>query len=127
MNHQRKRLPERLDQQPRGNIRDDHHWNDPAENYAEQSWENRVRITRNVQKIKIAVDQSLSAHDPETDRGQAQHYGIMHRYAKAERGDVKQDGYWIRGYSQARQGYANHSTSERGVDDAIQPELFRGY
>src|SRR5437762_7058807 len=74
MNHQRKRLPERLDQQPRGNIRDDHHWNDPAENYAEQSWENRVRITRNVQKIKIAVDQSLSAHDPETDRGQAQHY-----------------------------------------------------
>ena len=74
MNHQRKRLSERLDEQPRGNIRDDHHWNDPAEDYAEQSRENCVRITRNIQKIKIAVDQSLSAHDPETDRGQAKHY-----------------------------------------------------
>src|SRR4029077_12005473 len=98
MNHQRKRLSERLDEQPCGNIRDDHHWNDPAENYAEQSRENCVRITRNIQEIKVAVDQSLSAHDPETDRGQAKHYGIMHRYAKTERGDVKQDGYWTWDY-----------------------------
>ena len=91
MQHQPPRVPERLDEEPRRNIGDDHHGDDPAENEKEDSWENDVRITRDVKKIKIAVDQSLSANDPKADSGQAEHDGIMHRDAKAERDEVKQN------------------------------------
>ena len=44
---------------------------DPAENQPENLRENHVRITRDVEEIEIAVDQTLRAHDPEADRRQA--------------------------------------------------------
>src|SRR5947199_814870 len=123
MQHQRKRLPQRFDQQPRGDVRDDHYRDDPAKDQAEEQWENRVRITRYIQKIKVTVNESLGAYDPEAHRRQAKHDGVMHRNPKSERGHVKQDGCWTRHNSQARQRYANHRASERRVDDAVEPEL----
>src|SRR5207244_2994986 len=75
--HQRKWLPKRFDEQTRGNIRNDHHWNDPAEDYLEQFRENNVRIPRDVEKIKISIDQSLRANDPETHCSQCEHDGVM--------------------------------------------------
>jgi len=71
--HQPTRLSERLDEETRRNICDDYYRDDPAENEKEDSRKNDVRITRDVKKIKIAVNQSLSAHDPKTDGGQAEH------------------------------------------------------
>src|SRR4029077_4443728 len=96
MEHEPARLTERLDEQSRRNVGDEDHWNEPAENNLEQQWVNRVGVTGDVEKIEVAVHQTLCAHDPETDRGQTKHNGIMNRNAKDQRGQVKQDRYRIR-------------------------------
>src|SRR6266480_246616 len=78
MQHKLSRLSKRFDEQAGWNVRDDHDRNDPAENESKNFRENRVRITRDIEEIKISVDEPLSAHDPKTHRGQA-----------------KQDRHWI--------------------------------
>jgi len=89
MQHQPPRLPEGLDQQARRDVCDNDYWNDPTKNHAKQPWEDRVRIARDVEEIKVAINQSLSAHDPETHGRQAEHNGVMHGDAKRQRNDVK--------------------------------------
>ena len=73
MQHQPPGLSQRFDQQAGWDVCDNDHRNNPAEDQAEQPWKNRIWITRDVQEVKITVDQSLGAHDPETDRGQGKH------------------------------------------------------
>src|SRR5947208_15477857 len=70
MKHQRKRLPQRFDQKSRGDVRDDHHRDDPAKDQAEEPWENRVRITRYIQKIKETENQPLGTSIPEVTTDQ---------------------------------------------------------
>src|SRR5206468_11941619 len=85
---------------------------------------NRVRITRDVEEVEIAVNQTLRPHDPETDRGQAEHDRIMHRDAEPDRYGVKQDRHRSWDDTELRQGNANDHTAEGGVDDAVEAELF---
>ena len=82
-------LAERLDQKPRRNVGDDDDGNDPAENKTKQSRENHIRISGDVEKIEVAVNQSLRAHDPETHRGEAEHDRVMHCHAEAERDEIQ--------------------------------------
>src|ERR1700751_1869336 len=77
LKQERPGLTERFNQEPRGNVRDDHDGDDPADNDFEEARENRIRIARNGQEIEIAVDEALRAHDPETDRSQAEHDRVM--------------------------------------------------
>ena len=58
LKHEGPGLAERFNQQPRGNIGDDHDRDDPAKDDFEKTRENCVRITRNVEKIEVAVNQS---------------------------------------------------------------------
>ena len=95
MQHQLAWLSERFDEQPRGNIGDDYDRNDPAKNEPKNSWKNRVRIARDIKKIKIAVDKSLGSDDPETDRRQAEHDGVMHGDAEYQGDEIKQDRYRV--------------------------------
>ena len=100
MKHQRKRLPKRFDEQPRGDIRDNHHRNNPAENHPENPRENYVGIPRNVEKIKIPINESLCADDPKTHRRQAEHDGVMHGDTKAKRREVEKDGEQARNHTE---------------------------
>ena len=70
----------------------DHHRDDPAENEAKESRKNHVRITRDVDEIEVAVNESLRAHDPETYRGEGEHDRVMDRHSEAKRAQVKQNG-----------------------------------
>ena len=62
--HQPAGLSERFDEQSRWNIRNDHDWNDPAENESKNPRKNYVRIARDIEKIKISVDEALRPDDP---------------------------------------------------------------
>ena len=88
--HEPAGLPERFDQQSCGNVRDDHHGNDPSENEAEEFWENNVRITRDIEEIEVTVNQALRPDDPEADGGEAEHDRIVDGDAKAERDQIKE-------------------------------------
>src|ERR1700676_2030495 len=78
MKHQPQRLAERFDEQARGNVGDDHDRNDPTENDAEKPRINHIGVACDVEKIEIAVNQSLGAHDPKTDGGKTEHDRVMH-------------------------------------------------
>ena len=53
--------------------------------------ENHIRIPRDIEKIEVAVNQSLCAHDPETHRREAEHDRVMDRHAEAERDKINQN------------------------------------
>src|SRR5439155_12179531 len=89
--HEHEGLFERLNQQPRWNVGDNDYRNDPPKNEPEDLGKDDVRIAGNIEEVEIAVDQSLGAYDPEADRGQTEHDGIMDRYPENERGKVKQN------------------------------------
>src|SRR5262249_42772112 len=107
MQHQPPGLSERFDQQSGRNVSDDYHRNDPAEYQAEKPWKDRIRITRNVEEIKIAVNQALGAHDPKTDRCQGKHDGVVHYNTKPQRNKVKQKSCQSWYDIQTRKRYAN--------------------
>src|SRR5580765_7157567 len=124
MKHQRKWLSKRFDEQPRGNVRNDHDRNHPAKNQLEQPGEYHVRIPRDVEKVEIAIDQALRTDDPKAYGCQTEHDGVMHRDAEAKRGDVKQDRERVRHYAQLGQRDANHYATERGIYNAVESKLF---
>src|SRR5687767_8468423 len=76
---------ERLDQQPRGDVGHDDHGDYPAENETKQARENHVGEARVGEKIEVAVNEPLGAHDPEANGGKSEHDRIMNRHAEAER------------------------------------------
>src|ERR1051326_2378297 len=123
--HEPGRLAERLDQEPRRNVCDDDDRNDPAENETEDARENYVGIARNVEEIEVAVDQALGADDPEADRGQSEHDGIMDGDTETDRHQIKHDHARARHDLQLGQRDANDDGAENGVQDAVEPELFR--
>src|SRR5215831_17683023 len=120
MQHQRKRLTERFDEQARGDIRDDHHRNHPAKNQPEKPRKNDIRITRDIEKVKIAIYQSLRAYDPKAECGQTKHDGIMHGYSETKRHEIQQNGNRIRYHAKFRQRDANHYGAKQSVDNAVE-------
>src|SRR5438067_7163669 len=126
MQHQPGRLIERLDQEPRGNVRHDHDRNDPAENEAEKARENHVGIARDVEEIEVAIDEPLRPDDPETDRGQREHDRVMDRHAEAEGHQIKRDQAEARDDLQLRQRDDHDDAAEDRVQHAVESELFRG-
>jgi len=95
MQHKLPWSSQRFDEQAGRNICDNHDWNNPPKNEPKNFRENHVWVARNIEKIEISVDEPLGADDPKTHRRQAEHDGVMHRDAKYERGQVKQDRHWI--------------------------------
>src|SRR5215831_16151434 len=126
MQQQRKRLTKRFDEQARGDVRNDHHRNHPAKNQSEKPRENHIRITRDVEKVEIAIHQSLRADDPKAERSQAEHDRVMHRDAETKGNNIKQNGKRVRHDVQLEQRNKNHEGSKQRVDNAVEPELFRG-
>src|SRR5205823_13773289 len=126
MKHQPAGLLERLNQQARRNIGDNDDRDQPAEYEPEKPRINYVRITRDVEKVEIPVDQPLRADDPKTHRGKAEHDRIAHGDAKDERTQIKQDRQRIWHDPELGQRDADHHATERGVNDAVETELLRG-
>jgi hypothetical protein len=126
LKHERSGLAERLDQEPRRNVRDDHNRDNPPENDFEEPRENCVRVARDVQEIEVAVNQSLRAHDPKTDCGQTEHDRIMDRNAETDRDDIKQDRQRSGDVAEVGERDADNNAANHGVDHAVEPELFRG-
>src|SRR5207248_8657574 len=91
LQHQGELFAERFDQNPRRNIGDNHHRNDPAKNQTEEARINDIGITRDIKEVEITVDKSLGAHDPETDRRQIQHDGIMNGDAETDRHQIEEN------------------------------------
>ena len=89
--HQPAGLAKRFDQQSRWNIRHDDDRNDPAENKTKDLRKNHVRITRDIEEIEVAVNQSLRTHDPETYRGEAEHDRVMDRDSEHRARQVEQE------------------------------------
>jgi len=125
LQHQRERLAQWFDQNARGNIGYNDHRNDPAKNQTEEARINDVGITRDIEEVEITVNESLSAHDPETDRCQIQHDGIMNGDAETDRHQIEENMQWLRRHSETGKRNDNHRATERGIDYAIEPELFR--
>src|SRR5947199_1891049 len=123
MQHQRKRLTERFDEQARRDVRNDHHRNHPTKNQPEKPRENDVRITRDIEKVEIAIHQSLRANDPKAHRGQAEHDGVMDSNAETKRHNIEQNRKCVRYDAQLGQRDTNHGGTEQGVDNAVEPEL----
>src|SRR6266568_7608743 len=126
MKHQGKRLTERFDEQARRDVRNDHHRNHPAKNQPEKPRENDIRITRDIEKVEIAIHQSLRANDPKAHRGQAEHDGVMHGDSETKCDNIEQDGKRVRHDAELGQRDTNHGGAEQSVDNAVEPELFRG-
>src|SRR5436190_6967303 len=126
MQHQRKRLTERFDEQARGDVRNDHDGNHPAKNQPEKPRENDVRITRDIEKVEIAIHQSLRADDPKAHRSQGEHDGVMYGDSKTKRHNIEQNGKRVWHDAQLGQRDTNHRGAEQSVDNAIESELFRG-
>ena len=124
MQHQGERLAERFNQNSRRNIGDNHHRNDPAKNQTEEARINDIGITRDIKEVEITVDKSLSAYDPETDRREIQHDGIMNGDPETDRHQIEENMQWVRHDSETGKRNDNYRATERGVDYAIEPELF---
>src|SRR5215510_1237001 len=104
MQHQRKWLTKRFDEQPSWNVRNNHYRNHPPKNQPEKPGENDVWIPRDVEKIEIAIHQTLRAYDPEAHGSQAEHDGVMHCNAETKRYNIKQNGKQVRYDTQLDQG-----------------------
>src|ERR1700741_4747202 len=90
LEHQPARLTERLDEKSRRDVSHDHHGNNPAKYHPEKSGKNYVGITRDVEEIKVTINETLRAHDPEADCRKTEHNGVMNRDTEAQRGHIKQ-------------------------------------
>src|SRR5258707_10427612 len=126
MQHQRKRLTERFDEQARWDVCNDHHRNHPAKNQPEKPRENDIRITRDIEKVEIPIHQSLRANNPKAHRGQAEHDGVMHGDSETKCDNIEQNGKCVRHHAQLGQRDTNHGGAQQSVDNAVEPELFRG-
>src|SRR4030095_10569334 len=125
--YQRKRLTERLNEQPRWDVRDDYHWNQPAKNEPEQPRKNDIWITRDIEKVEIAIHQSLGPNDPKADCSQAEPDRVMHGDSENKRDNRKQKGKRVWHDAELGQRKNNHGGAKQSVDDAVEPELFGGY
>src|SRR5947207_12290489 len=125
MQHQRKRLTKRFNEQPRRDVGNDHHRNHPPKNQPEKPRENDIRITGDIEKIEIAIYQSLRADDPKAHRSQGEHDGIMNGDSETKRDDIKHNGKRVRHHVQLGQRDTNHRGAEQSVDNAVESELFR--
>src|SRR5438046_4615516 len=125
MQHQRKRLTERFDEQPRRDVCNDHTRNHPAKNQPEKPRENDIRIQRDIQKIEIAIYQPLRANDPKAYRSEGKHNGIMHGDSETKRDNIKQNGKRVRHHVQLGQRDTNHRGAKQSVDNAVESELSR--
>src|SRR4030095_4194043 len=83
--------------------------------------------TRDIEKVEIAIDQSLRADDPKAERSQAEHDGVMHGDAETKRNNIKQNGKQVRHDIELEQRNNNHDGAKQRVDDAVERELFRGH
>ena len=92
---------------------------------AEDPRKNDVRIARDVEEIEVTVNQSLGAHDPETDRGQSEHDRVMDRDAETERDEIKQNGQRSGTLRAVAKRNDDHDRAEERVDHAVETELFR--
>src|SRR5882724_10214766 len=122
--HEPARLPERFDQQSRGNVRDDHNGNNPSENEAEKFWKNDVRITRDIEEIEVTVNQTLRADDPEADGGEAEHDRIVDGHAKAERDQIKEHCAHARSDLEPGEREQYDRRADHGIDHAVEAKLF---
>ena len=120
-------MTDRFNEKARGDVRNDHHRNHPAKNQPEKPRENDIRVTRYIEKIEIAIDQSLRTNDPKAHRGQAEHDGVMHGDSETKRHHIEQNGKWVRHDAELEQRDNNHEGPEQGVDNAVERELFRGH
>ena len=57
--HKKRRIAQRLDENARGNVGHDDDRDEPAKNEPEYLWVDDVRISRDVEKVEITVDQTL--------------------------------------------------------------------
>src|SRR5204863_4546421 len=84
------------------------------------------RITGDIEKIEIAIYQSLRADDPKAHRSQGEHDGIMNGDSETKRDDIKHNGKRVRHHVQLGQRDTNHRGAEQSVDNAVESELLRG-
>src|SRR6476469_2365295 len=91
MQHQPGWLAQGPDQQFSWDVRDDNDGNNPAEDELKQARKNRVGIAGDLEEIKVAVNQALGADDPEADRGQGEHDGVMNGDPETKRDQIKHD------------------------------------
>src|ERR1700730_1437810 len=81
-------------------------------------------MTREVEEIEATINQSLRAHDPKTDRSQAQHDRIVNRDSETNRDQVEQDRHRRWNDPEFRQGNADDYAANGRVNDAVETELF---
>src|SRR5258708_19772089 len=91
MEHKPARLTERLDENPRRYIGDDDDGDNPPEKETKEPGKDRVWITRDVQEVEVAVNETLRAHDPKAHRREAEHDRVIHGDAATDRHYLKQD------------------------------------
>ena len=94
--HQPGGLSERLDEKTRRNIGDDDNRNYPAEDPAEKLRKNHIRIARDIEKVKVTVNQPLRSDDPEADRSEGKHDRVMDGDAEPEGNEIEDNrpGAW---------------------------------
>src|SRR5437868_767581 len=126
MQHQPGRLLEGLDEQSGWNIGHDHGRDDPAEDETKDWREDNVGIARDMEEIKVAVDESLRPNDPETDGSKRKHDRIMDSHAEADCHEIKRDHAGVWNDLQFRERNNHDNAAENGIEDAVQTELFRG-
>src|SRR5438094_1648622 len=126
MQQTRMRLNQRFYEQARRDVCNDHNRNHPDKNQPEKPWENDIRITRDIEKVEIAIHQSLRANDPKAHRSQAEHDGVMHGDSETKRHNIEQNGKCVRHDAKLGQRDNNHGGAEQSVDNAVEPELLRG-
>jgi hypothetical protein len=125
LQHQRKRLAQRFNQNPRRNIRNNHHRDDPAKNQTEETRINDIGITRDIEEVEVTVNESLCAHDPEAYCRQIQHDGVVNGDPETDRHQIEKDVQRLWHNSETGERNDNHHPAERGVDHAVERELFR--
>src|SRR5256885_9585857 len=62
---------------------------------------------------------------PETDRCQIQHDGVMNGDPETDRHQIEKNVQWLRHNAETGKRNDNYRATKRGIDYAIEPELFR--
>src|SRR3954471_17967769 len=125
MKDEPERLFERLDQDARGNVRDDDDGHNPAKNDLKEAREDLVGIARDLEEIEVAVDQTLRAHDPETDRAERKHDGVVDRDPEYHPNGVERDRCDGGNDLQLLERDDHNDRAEPGVEHTVESELFR--
>src|SRR5207253_8411153 len=84
-----------------------------------------IGITRDIEKDEVTVNEYLGAHDPEADRRQVQHDGVVNGDPETDRHQIEKNVQWLRHISETGERNDNHHPAERGVNHAVEPELLR--